>query len=335
MAKLWPADLGNKLLAAFTPLNTFDDASISRLGYSQVCSINNKLTAGSDDYTTAFEYGIHNLFDKDERKDVQKEVGDNERKKNEESDVLPMLEINQENLVSLDAAFRGAVSAYLSSLRSNVDGRTILKDIQHISEVLGFYIRIRDSRYTNQHKGTEKETCTVLCRARFECQVKKHGDLKCTFDLKISAISFPRSTEIDDDGTVNKRCDEESTWMYDAKMSRACHSHGPVDIPWKKYVPTKMKQDASHMYSTPHMKLDDVLRYLEDEYCIKVNKDLFKRQVKYMTTSSNPKEKECYNLCVNLMKISQENPLNKTFFSITADTAMNYAAWAFSEWIED
>ena len=92
-----------------------------------------------------------------------------------------------------------------------------------------------------------------------------------------------------------------------------------------------MVQKASHMYSELHMQLSDVLQYLEEENGIKVNRELFRKQFKYITNRENPKEKECFNLCVNLTFLSQKNPLNKTFFTVNSDTTMHYAAWVLAE----
>ena len=279
LSKLLPVDLGNNLLAAFTLLNTFDDDSISRLTHSLVSALNGKLKERSQDYENVIEDNLQHWVNEDEINDLFKELGDNEPEDNYENDVLPMLQIKHDNEVSLGAAFRGAASAYLSTLRSNANGRIILKDVQHISEVLGFYLKITDSRYLNQHRAAGKDSCAILSRARFECQVTKHRDEKCMFDLKIATISFPRPKQHDEEQTVSESSGDENVWIFDSKVSSACHSHGPLNIPLKKYVRTKMKYDASHMYSILRINLDDVLKYLEDEYCFIDTKDLFKSQL--------------------------------------------------------
>lgn len=188
----------------------------------------------------------------------------------------------------------------------------------------GYAISVRHSKYRWGHD-PRGVMSVPLERALLTCRT--HNWHRCR-----SAMTVMTTVELQNQ---DRSVRSGGQWRYCCDMERAFHNHEPDCKAFLKCLPPVTTKQALKMHNELKMSYNDVLIYLKDRCNIKSNREVLRQQLRYMRSTTSPRDQDCFRLCHCLFEMQANDPSHKVFFRTTGKGKMHSTAWMLWQLVDD
>ena len=113
------------------------------------------------------------------------------------------------------------------------------------------------------------------------------------------------------------------------------HTHKADEGTLRSSLPSHVWREAVNLKDRSLIRTGDIVRYLEDHYNLRVDRNVLSRKLRWEMGKRHPVERDCQNLVTNLMSYTQLNPGMFCEARVNRDNALHSVCWGFPQWREE